>query len=108
MDTFEIKRNDLVPELNVALKDKEGAVVNLTGASVQFHMRAAGASTLKVDAAATLVTAASGTCKYTWVAANTDTAGDFEGEFEVTYSGGNIETFPTDGYIRIRVLPDLG
>ena len=46
--------------------------------------------------------------KYVWQTGDTDTAGTFQGEFEVTYTSGEIETFPNDGYIGIEVLADIG
>ena len=107
MDPFEIKRNDLRPVLIANLVDAEGAIVALTGASLRFHMKKAGATTTKVDAAATITTAASGLVRYTWLSGDTDTHGDYEGEFEVTYSGGDMQTFPVNGYIPISILADL-
>ena len=49
-----------------------------------------------------------GRVKYVWQTGDTDTAGTFQGEFEVTYTSGEIETFPNDGYIGIEVLDDIG
>jgi hypothetical protein len=108
METFEIKRNDRLPLLNAALKTKEGAVVTLSGASVQFHMKKGGSSTLKVDSAGSVVSATAGTVQYAWAAGDTDTAGDYEGEFEVTHSSGKLESFPLNESIPIRVIEDLG
>lgn len=108
MLVFEIKRNDLLPVLNAILYDKEGAVFDLSGGTVQFMMRPAGSSTLKVDSAATVVSATAGSVRYTWASGDTDTAGDYEAEFEYTSSGSKMETFPLTGYILVRVIPDLG
>lgn len=105
--TFYIKQDDTSPELQATLKDADGTAIDLTGATVRFHMRQSGSTTAKVDAAATVVTAASGIVKYTWSAADTDTEGRFEGEFEVTYADGSIETVPNTGYIPIRIRGDI-
>ena len=49
---FFIKQNDTSPALKATLKDGLDAAVDLTGASVRFHMRPTGDTTAKVDAAA--------------------------------------------------------
>jgi len=106
--SFTIKQNDTSPVIAATLKDASGTPVNLTAATVQFHMRKIGGSTLKVDAAATLVDAAQGSIKYTWTGSDTDSAGNYSAEFEVTYSDGTIETFPNGGNISIIIAQNLG
>lgn len=107
MSTFYIKQGDTSPELQATLKDAEGTAIDLTGASARFHMRLSGATATTVDAAATVVTAASGIVKYSWQAGDTDTVGRYEGEFEVTYADTSVETFPNTGYIPIRIRDDI-
>ncbi len=108
MADYTIKQNDTSKKIEATLKDVAGVAVNLTGATVVFSMWLKRSRTLKVDeASATIVVAASGTVEYQWVAADTDTAGDYEGEFEVTFSGGLIETFPNDRNIQIAVAPEI-
>lgn len=105
--TFYIKEGDTSPELQATLKDAEGSAIDLTGASARFHMRAPGAAAAAVDAAATVVTAASGIVKYTWIAGDTDVAGRYEAEFEITFGDGSIESFPNRGYIPVRISSDI-
>lgn len=105
-DTFNIKRNDTSPALAGTLKDADGNAKDITSATVRFHMLDEDDATV-VDAAATIVNASGGTVKYSWQAADTDVAGGFRGEFEVTYSDSTIETFPNTGYIPIRIYEDL-
>ena len=108
VDTFYIKQNDTVPPLEVLLKDAYGAPVNVTGATIKFSMRVKPAGTVKVNAqTADIVTAGAGRVKYAWAAANTDTADEYEGEFQVTYSNGGIQTFPNDGFINVVVTDDV-
>lgn len=95
MASFHITENDTAPPIEATLKAGDpAAAVNLTGASVRFHMEDE-AGTVKVDAAGTLVDAANGKVKYDWQPADTDTAGRFKAEWEVTFSDGTIRTFPT-------------
>lgn len=106
--TFYVKQNDTAPSLRATLKDGNNTVINLTGASVRFHMRAIGGTTTKVNSAATVVSpATSGIVQYNWTASDTDAVGSYQAEFAVTYSDSSIETFPNNGYIRIEILDDI-
>lgn len=106
---FTIKRNDRLPELEVICKDADGNVVDLTAAdSAKFLMKATNGSTPKVDAAATITSPSAGRIKYSWAASDTDTAGTYNGEFEVSFPGPKLETFPNSEYIAITIVADLG
>ena len=98
--TFYIKQNDTKPSLAAQLLS-DGSAVDLTGATVKFHM---GSS---VDAAATIVDAATGNVRYDWSAADTTTSGTFNAEFEVTFSDGTIETFPNDEHLHIVITEEV-
>ena len=93
-----IKQNDTKPSVRATLYTVSGdppqpVVVNLSGSTVRFIMRQRGQSVAKVDASATIVGAATGQVQYDWIAADTDTCGEYLVEFEVTDSGGDIQTF---------------
>lgn len=105
--TFYIKQNDTSPSMLATLQDASGNAVDITGASVRFHLRPISSSTVTVDEAATIVTADEGTVRYDWDAADTDTIGSYQAEFEVTYADASIETFPNDGYIRVEIISDI-
>lgn|SRR3990167_2435230 len=107
MAVFYIKRNDTSPALQVTLKDGDGVAVNVTGATVVFHMVDSVTRAVKVNAAATIVTAASGIVKYSWAAADTNAEGTFEAEFQVTFASGLVETYPNGEHITVRVTKDL-
>lgn len=104
--TFYIKQNDTQPRMLATLKDGDENLIDLTGASVRFHMRTVGGSVV-TDSAAVVVTAGSGLVRYDWQAADTDTVGSYQAEFEVTYADGTIETFPNNGYIRVQIGDDI-
>ena len=104
MADFHIKQDDLMPELTATLTDADDDVVDVTNATIRFHMRPKGSLTPKVDAAATKVDEANGQVKYTWIAGDTDTPGDFLGEFEITWtSGSKPQRVPNEGYITIQI-----
>ena len=87
MADFYIKRNDTSPVINAALAI-DGSIADLTGATVRFHMGSI------VDAEAEIISEQDGTVRYSWIAADTVTAGRYPAEFEVTFVDGRIETFP--------------
>lgn len=105
---FTIKRRDQLPEIAATLTDAEGTIVNLGGATVRFILVNKADGTVAVDQPATIVNAPAGTVKYTWVAGDTDVAGTYNGEFEVTFIDGRAETFPNSKNIAIKIFADLG
>lgn len=104
-DTFYLKKGDTSPSLVYALSPDS---VDLTGATVVFNMRLYGGAN-KVNRAAAVIVTATGTptVRYDWQAANVDTAGFYEAEFEVTYAGGSVETFPNSDFIRVQITGDI-
>ena len=104
-ETFYLKEGDTSPSLLYALSP---ATVDLTGASVVFNMRRKG-DAVKVNRAAAMIVTTTGTptVRYDWNAADTDTAGIYEAEFEVTYSGGAVETFPNSDFIAVLISGDI-
>jgi len=110
-ETFYIKQNDTASFLTRDLKDAFGSPVNVTGASVVFSMRVKPAGTMKITReTAVIVTAGTGRVRYEWNSSDgdTNTADEYEGEFQVTYANGKIQTFPNDGHIPIVITDDIG
>lgn len=91
-------------------------VVDITGASLEFHMRPlAEGSALKVSAAAVITDAANGEWEYRWAAGDLDlsdysgqTEGHYIAEVQVTFADGTIRTFPNRGESHIIVRRELG
>ena len=105
---FYIKQNDTRPAIAANLTDANAAAVNLTGATVKFSMRVEPAGTVKVNAAtATIDDAEAGQVSYNWTASDTNTADDYEAEFQVTFAGGAVQTFPGRNWIAVNVIADV-
>ena len=104
--SFSIKEGDRLPAYTATLTDEDGDVIDLTGATVKFLMTLMGGTTPKVNASATVVSATAGTVSYSWGASDTDTAGLYIAEFEIT-AGGLKRTVPNGDYFYINILPDL-
>lgn len=103
---FTIKQSDTSPSIRATLKDADGNPINLTGATVQFHMKSVD-GTLTVDQAATITTPLAGVVTYDWQASDTDVAGTYSAEFEVTYADLSVETFPNTDNLAIVITPEL-
>lgn len=104
MADFTIKKGALLPPLIAVLKDGTGAVVDLTTATtVKFSMASVPGGTRKVNAAAvTVVDAPNGKVSYQWAGTDTDTPGNYAGEFLVNFPS-QPEVFPSDGYLGVLV-----
>ena len=107
MSDFNIKQGDVLPVLSDTLTYSNGTAVNLTSASVKFVMRAITAIGPTVNTTATIVSATAGTVSYTFTATDTQTAGHYQGTWIVTFSGGQVQQFPTDGYLDIVVEENI-
>ena len=84
----------------------DGTPTDLTGATVKFLLKPATGGAAKVNASASIVTAAEGRVKYAPQPADVDTAGVFNQEWEVTIAG-KVLTYPTDGYNTVNIVADL-
>lgn len=98
---FHIKTGDTAPSVEATLKIGN-TIVDLTDAvSVRFKMGA-------IDAAAVIVSPpTSGKVRYDWGAGETDVAGTHNAEFEITWTGGGVQTVPSKGYIKVVISEDL-
>jgi hypothetical protein len=108
--TYFIKQHDTAPPVTDTLEDSAGNPANLSGATVRFHMTDRGGGSV-VNAAATGPNGgaldATGQVQYQWVAGDTATAGQFLAEWQVTFQGGAIETWPDNDQALVVITPDL-
>ena len=103
---FHIARNDTAPPIEATLTDADGVPVNLTSATVRFHMRDS-SQTVKVNALATIVTPSAGLVRYNWAAVDTNQSGRFEAQWQVTFADTTIRTFPSPGRTVVIVTGDI-
>lgn len=108
MQTFYLKRNDQLSVIRATLADANGAV-DLSGATVRFHLQRRLTGTIKVDQPATVDIADAGQVSYAWAEGDTDTAGIYDAEWEVTFGDGRPLTFPNrpqDGIV-VEIAEDF-
>jgi hypothetical protein len=106
---FYIKQGDTSPALEAVLVDEDGDPVDLTGSTCRFRMMQYGRDELAIDNGVELIDPEAGEVAYQWTAADTETPGDFRGEFAVDHDGETgdsfdaDETFPNVEYLSIKI-----
>ena len=105
---FTIKAGDTAPVLSDTLTYSDGTSPNLAGATVNFVMRSMTANNYAFNKTATVTSATSpATVQYTFNSTDTATAGQYVGNWIVTFSGGSQMTFPTVGDLEITIEENL-
>ena len=103
-----IKQGDTRPVLAATLL-AGGNIVNLTSAStVKFTMTNSAGSVVVDLASCNIVSPmTNGQVTYTWQSADTETAGEFQGEFKVTWADSSIQRFPNRVNFQVIITPNL-
>ncbi len=100
-----VKRNDVGVMFTAALR--RGSVpVDLTDATVVFVMALPDA-TPTIEADADVVNAVGGTVQYVSLPGDLAIAGKYRVEWEVSFLGGHVETFPSGSWDTVIVVEDL-
>jgi hypothetical protein len=109
MSDLTFVQGDTAPAIRSILKklqdDGTYAVLNLTSAgvtSIKFQMRKEDDVLYQVDAAAEVVDAAAGSVRYVWAANDLSVPGDYIAQWELTFSGGKVQTTDPAGTITVR------
>lgn len=110
--TRKLTKNDLQPYYPVTIKNADGTAVNLTGAAIVCTMRLVGGSTPKIsrqNAGVAITDAVNGQFEYRWQPGDTDTAGAYNIEFEVTPQTGGKFTLPNpeEGTAQVEIVDSL-
>lgn len=102
-----LKVGDRLPALEDTLTDGDGNAIDLTDKTVRWNMRMVGGGVL-LGGDADVTSATEGLVSYSWRAVDTEAAGNYTGEWEVTDEDDKVETFPKFGYRSIVISDDLG
>lgn len=116
MSHFQIKQGATGPTLRVTLYGsvdpitKAKIAVNLTGATITMRMKSKEGGPLVISNGAVAIVGdpLDGTIEYDWQAGDTDTVGEYDVEWVVTYAGGDVQVFPIDGYTEVEIEAALG
>jgi len=109
---FLIKQNDTLPVLQVCLFAKgnlgQREAMNLTGATaVTFSMIDKCGEYTILKETAQITNLSEGVIQYSWNQNDTVEAGKYQGEFEITYTGGGKLSIPQVGGITIRITEEI-
>jgi hypothetical protein len=111
---MKMKQNDTRPYARATLYSDEEAetVLDCSTAvvsNIKFTMKPQGGGAAKVDEEdCFLVTdGEDGRVEYRWTAGDTDTPGVYQCEYQVTYVGGGVQTFPEDGFLSVEIVAEL-
>ncbi len=104
---FRIKLNSTFPSLTVQLFDENGdpqdLATNVDSVSYLFEPVDAAEGDAPTTRACVVTDAAKGKCRVDWQSADVDAVGEFNGEFVVSFTTGEIKIFPSAGYFTFEV-----
>lgn len=118
--TLNLVAGDTLPELSFSLKDSSAAAsgktldendsstwapINITGGSVKLRIRELGSTTVKSTLNCTITDAVNGKVATNFPTGTLDKAGTFEGELEMTFQSGGIQT--VYDLIKLKVRGDF-
>lgn len=96
VDKIKLVQDDTRPAVVCAITDDTtGAIVSLTGATVLLKFRATGSTTLQATVTGSVTDGPNGVVVFYPASAPemlTGAAGDYEGEIQITFSDGQIQT----------------
>lgn len=104
-DKILLVQGDTLPTPVVTIYDEiSGATVDLTGASVRMLFREVGSATVKASLFGVLLDdppGSTGRVAFNF-GTNLDAPGSYEGEFEVTFPGGGVQTTYAKQKFKVR------
>lgn len=93
-DKIRLVQGDTRPTLICTLTDETtGGAINITGATVRLKFRQVGSTTLTANIVGSVTDGPNGVVAFFWTpTALAGPIGDYEGEIEITFSDGSIQT----------------
>jgi len=119
-DTLNLVAGDTLPELTLTLRDSNTAAsgktldsndsstwapIDITGGTVKIRIRALGSNTVKSTLTCTIVDGTQGKVITHFPTGTLSEAGTFEGEIEITFATGGIQT--VYDFIKLKVRGDF-
>lgn len=98
-------QGDTAPGITAVLHEQgdTASPINLTGATVKFQMRKPDDQLFTVDAAADVVgNPVDGSVSYTWQATDLSVSGEYDVQWEITFSDGKIQTTAVPNRVLVR------
>lgn len=105
---FVIRQGDTIPRLTGTLTDGNGDPVDVTDATVLLHLHG-----LTVENDLVLNAEIDGDADddnvvfYDWATEDTEEAGYYSGEWQVTFDNGQVQTFPNDSIFLVQVAEQV-
>ena len=119
-ETINLVTGDTLPELTFTLRDSNTAAsgqildpnnsatwapINVSGGSVKLRLRELGSTTVKSTLTCAITDGSAGKVATDFPAGTLDTVGTFEGEIEITFANGGIQT--VYDLIKLKVRGDF-
>jgi len=119
-ETITLVTGDTLPELTFSLKDSQTAAagktldpnnsatwaaINVVGGSVKLRIRELGSTTVKATLSCLVTDGPNGKVATNFPTGTLDKAGTFEGELEITFASGGIQT--VYDLIKLKVRGDF-
>jgi hypothetical protein len=93
-EKIKLVKDDTLPQIKVTFTDETtGLPIDITGATPRLRFRAVGSTTLIATLTGTVLDGPNGICIFAWGQTTLGVdAGDYEGEVEVTFVTGAVQT----------------
>lgn len=104
VQNFKFKQNDTYGSVDYTLLNNDGTPFNIpSDATVSLYVGDRTFKNLLINKSASIVDFTSGQVSYSLQEGDLLSDGDFIGEFRVTFSNGDVKSFPQSGYLNLHI-----